>query len=161
MYAEIWNFAKPYLVGCAFAFVIGQPVIFLTVNLLYRSLGLPFLSRHGAWHSIILGLTELALYIGALIAHKPEFIAVWLAKQHGVEQKYVYGRNAYNIFLLGNALVVLFAAFGWKVIEFAKNNAWSQVFGLAGAVIVGSVVLVLLALFSPKYPPVTAPPAKP
>ena len=169
MCEQLWAYTMPYLLGYAVAIVGGQIVIGLTINILWSKLGTPRKKRHGAWHSMILGTTEIILYVAALKTGNAQFIAVWLGLKTVIKWRHwesdiaiphengaptwVLGRNAYNLFLLGNALVLLFAAVGWKLIYFASIPAWPKAIAILLALLFGSIGLVITAYMSPEYPP--------
>lgn len=171
MWEQIWNYAVPYLFGFAVALFGGQCVIHYAIGPLWKKLGLPNNLRYGAEQSRILGLTECVLYVGALLITKPEFIALWLGLKTVIKwrhwesdialpsekpdgkPKWILGRMAYNLFLLSNALVLLFAAIGWKLIEAARLPEWSPVIAILTGTLIASIALILLARFSRDYPP--------
>ena len=65
-----------------------------------------------------LGIIERILYTGAIIIGVPEWIAVWLAIKVAVAWRGWEGeeRVNYNVFLIGNALSILFGFIGaWIV----------------------------------------------
>jgi hypothetical protein len=61
-----------------------------------------------------LGIVERAIYTVALIIGAPEWIAVWLAMKVAVAWRRWQGeeRATYNVFLIGNALSVIFGLIG-------------------------------------------------
>jgi hypothetical protein len=61
-----------------------------------------------------LGIVERTLYTAALIIGAPEWIAVWLAMKVAVVWSRWQGeeRVTYNVFLIGNALSVMFGLIG-------------------------------------------------
>lgn len=168
MCEQIWNYAMPALLGFFVAVVLGQVVIGLTSKILYRKLGLEG-SRKGSQLSAILGAAECVLYLGAFLLGRLEFIAVWLGlktvvrwrnwetdipiPQAGEKPKWILGRYAYNIFLLGNALVITFAAIGWKIIELARHKTWPEVIAIVAATLAGSLILIVWALLTRPEPP--------
>jgi hypothetical protein len=168
--SEAWHFGSPYLLGLLVVVGMGQVFIGLITGPLWRGIGLPNSDRYGYWHSAVLGAAEGTIYLGALLASRPEFIAVWLGIKTVIrwrhweidiaipgksenETRWVLGRMAYNLFLLGNALVVLYAGIGWKVVNLANESAWS----MAWTVVLGTVGLSAAAAiavrFVPEYPP--------
>jgi len=162
-----YDFVRPYIVGYGVALVWGHIVIREVSSTLYRKLGLPRRERYGASHASILGAVEGALYVSALQFERPEFIAVWLGLKTVVtwrhwetdvpiivdkQPRWILGRNVYNIFLLGNALVILFAAVGWKLIELLVDKECSAAIAIGVALAVGSIVLVIAARLSQEYP---------
>ena len=70
------------------------------------------------------------LYVTALSASRPEFVAVWLAmKVAGVLSD---SRSAYNIFLIGNGLNLGFAFLGAFVIDaLQKGEVYAVVLNVA------------------------------
>jgi hypothetical protein len=101
----------------------------------------------------------------------PEFIVAWLGIKTVVrwrhwendiaispadgkgEPTWIYGRHAYNLFLIGNALVIVYAGAGWLLIDPVRVCDWSMVITLFIAVILGSISLVCVAGATPDYPP--------
>lgn len=171
MCEQIWNYAVPYLLGFVVALLGGQCVIHYTSGPLWKKVGLPNNLRYGAEQSRILGLTECVLYIGALLINKPELLAVWLGLKTVIkwrhwesdiavpsekpdgEPKWILGRMGYNLFLLSNALVLLSAAIGWKLIEAASGREWSLVIAILMGTLIASIALIVLARLSRDYPP--------
>ena len=72
-----------------------------------RELNLAFLTP-------LLGIIERSLYTTALIIKAPEWVAVWLAMKVAVTWHQWQGkeRAPYNVFLIGNALSVIFGLVG-------------------------------------------------
>jgi hypothetical protein len=71
--------------------------------------------------TIPLGIVERVLYTIAVIIGAYEWIAVWLAMKTAVQWDRWTGnlRVTYNVFLLGNALSILFGLFGaWIALGF-------------------------------------------
>lgn len=156
MYDAIWTYAMPYAFGVA-AVLLGQLIIAKTINTLRKKLDL---EEKWLTNSAILGLIEGFLYLAALVVWKPEFIAVWLglktvirwyhwerivSVKRGDKEVTVFGRDLYNIFLIGNALVIVFAATGWKLIQHASKDEWAQVIAIAVAMTLASFALIFLA----------------
>jgi len=64
--------------------------------------------------TLSLGIVERILYTTALIIGAPEWIAVWLAMKVAVTWSRWQGkeRATYNVFLIGNAISVMFGLIG-------------------------------------------------
>jgi hypothetical protein len=129
---EIWNSAWPYALGYGVAVLFGQLSTHFIMIELREKVGIGA-EKKGV--SQILGALEITIFTSALLAEHGEFIALWLGIktvmrwrhwEHDIpfiakdgRTVWVFGRNAYNVFLVGNGLVILFAAIGWKAVEFA------------------------------------------
>ncbi len=77
---------------------------------------------HGGLLSWLVGLTERVLFTTALLAHQPQFIGLWLTlkfagrwQEWKPEEPGGWGRV--NIFLVGNALSILFSFAGAAIIR--------------------------------------------
>ncbi len=170
MFNEIFHsYAMSFVIGYFVAVFGGQAAISNIVNRLYAKIGLPNDQRYGASISMFLGTVEMVLYVGAFQIERPEFIALWLGLKTVTKWRHwesdipvdvegkralVLGRMAYNLFLLGNALVVLFAAVGSILIDLSSAEEWSKVIALTGALLVGSIALAICARRSREYPPI-------
>jgi hypothetical protein len=95
----------------------------------------------------------------------PEFIGVWLALKVAGQWKnwteswsievdgrtiQVVGREVFNIFLLGNALSVGFAAIGAKLIDWLSACAWPEAFAGGGSALIGATILLLVVRWHSK-----------
>lgn len=145
-----------YIVGYLFGVVIAHFPISLVVDQMWECIGWTKGDeeiRPQYWLPRILGCVERALYVASFQLGKPEFIGVWLAlkvaggwkrwtedKEH--KGRIITGRAVYNIFLIGNALSIAYAAVGAKLVEWCSKQEWLFVIG-------GPVCLFLatLALF--------------
>jgi hypothetical protein len=97
----------------------------------------------------------------------PEFIAIWLGiktaggwkhwtKEHwyytgddGKEIK-IIGRNAFNVFLVAQALSIGFAAIGWKLIEWLNGSARIEAVAVGVSVLIGATILWMILRFNIK-----------
>ncbi len=149
---------SPYAVGFVVALFVGQFFIWKIVEPMWASLGAPHVVRRQYWHAIILGSVERVLFVGSVLFGKPEFIAAWLAlkvagqwriwtdptvikDKNGWTVVEIAPRNAYNIFLVGNALSVGFSVLGAQLIEWGCVSAWPKVWVAIGSAIVGATLL--------------------
>ena len=158
MSEKMLSYALPYVAGLIIL-VWGQAVTYVTLEKLWEKLGIPKgTSRHGQYLSAVLGAVEGALYLGAFLYGKPEFIALWLGLKTvvkwrhweydvpvGKPTRWILGRNAYNLFLVGNGLVVCFAAAAWKVAELLRAEDHPKTYVLLIAIALLSIALVSLA----------------
>jgi hypothetical protein len=62
----------------------------------------------------------------------------------------VVGREVFNIFLLGNALSVGFAAIGAKLIDWLSACAWPEAFAGGGSALIGATILLLVVRWHSK-----------
>lgn len=164
-------FVWPFFLGYIVVLVLGQTTIFVTFNILWGKLGYP--KKIQPWSiSALLGVVESILYVAALSADADtaKFIALWLGIKTVVkwraweadtlilgksptEPRWILGRHAYNLFLLGNALVVLFSAIGWQIIESGKAGELIQVYAIVAAGIIITILVPLVAHIGPVIPP--------
>jgi len=142
---ENWRGFAPYALGLLYAILFGHWLVKANVDVLWKVIGVGSKVERHDWPSTLLGSLERTLYIASLLIGKGEFIAVWLAlkavpqwqrwneiiKTESIqidsaktEQKQIEGRAVYNIFLIGNALNVLFAAVGWRIVIFLRAGEW-------------------------------------
>ena len=125
----------------------------------YAYSGLKALHRY-AWQGHYVGFVERGLYITALIAGHPEFLAIWLTLKtvarsiRWTQDQQVRGRAVFNAFLVGNGLSLLFAivsaaAFNWLLGPSWERDATSAVLAMAGlalaALLLWLSLLVVLA----------------
>ncbi|MGE0278514.1 MAG: hypothetical protein AB7R40_24220 [Nitrospiraceae bacterium] len=168
MWDESWRFGMPYALGLSVALIWGQLVINWTNSALREKLNLGREVKRGYRQSRILGLIECVMYLGAFLLEKPEFVAVWLGLKTVIRWRHwesdipvgnkndrpeywVFGRDAYNLFLIGNGLVLLFAAAGWQLIELTKDCQWPKVIAVLIGLLVGSVALYFGVKHSGQY----------
>lgn len=121
------------VIGYFFAVVIGDLLIKLVVDRLWecirpKQLDDPQKYRPDKWQPRLVGVIERVLYVATLQFGKGEFIGFWLAlkvagqwtrwsKEPQTGEKIPHGRSIYQNFLIGNALSVLYAFVGFRVIE--------------------------------------------
>ena len=111
---DIWCVILGYLVSTiGGAFVLWLVVDIVGWSYLQKVFGIKRKARGSL--SVTLGIVERGLYTTALIIYAPEWIAVWLAiKVAGQWRRSEQEgeKAAYNLFLIGNGLSVLFGLIG-------------------------------------------------
>lgn len=158
---ELWRDLEPYVLGYLISLFLGQVVIQRALQGLWRRLGSLEPSRNGADQSMMLGMVEVFLYVNALLLQHPQFIAFWVGIKTVVKWRHwdadipaydtageqigwILGRNAYNLFLLGNALVVAYAVAGYQVIVAAKSGDNIMLFTTILGALIGSAAIWLV-----------------
>ena len=150
MYNYIITNYGHYIYGLLFITILADILIFNTVEILWKCIGFDRKPEDISWQSHILGCLERILYVFSFRLGKLEFIGIWLALKVGgqwkswsedqeINGRKISGRAIYNIFLIGNALSVLYGIIGAKSIDWClQGNSF---------VITVPAVLVLLTLF--------------
>lgn len=163
------SYAIPFVCG-ALILVWGQVVIYLTMRNLWAKQGIRGGTRKGETVSAIIGAVEGVMYLGAFIFNKPEFIALWLGLKTAVKWRHweydvpvpikghkkpawILGRIAYNLFLIGNGLVILVAATAWKTVQFVRLDVTPKLYALLTGILLVSVVLICASSLVPLDPP--------
>ncbi|MBU1077096.1 MAG: hypothetical protein KKH98_07380 [Spirochaetes bacterium] len=94
------------LIGTRFLFKMDQPIEF---------------KPHMLWPAILVGFCEAGLYPTAWIIKQPDFIAIWLIIKTAGQWDYwkdrKIGRMRFNMFLIGNALMIGFGYIIYKLIK--------------------------------------------
>lgn len=138
-------------IGYIFAVFVGDFAIRKISDRMWQCLGwskseTPNI-RPDVWQPRLTGIVERVLYVAAFQVGKPEFIGVWLAlkvagqwtrwsKEPNTGENVPQGRSIYQNFLIGNALSVIYALVGFKLIE------WIQMVDSVGrSVLVSGVLL--------------------
>ena len=115
-------------------------------------------ARPHAWTAKTVGLVERGLYVACLQLDKPEFIGIWLGIKvagswkswtHGIKidtDRTVEGRTVFAIFLVGNAMSVAYAVFGWKAIEWPVEQ--TVIVGIA--LLLATIILWFIAFYYGK-----------
>ena len=140
--------------GYFYALVVGHIMIAWVVDLLWQQLGSGSqqATRPFAHHPKLVGVVERFLFLTALLVNQAEFIGVWLALKvagqwkrwgEGIEDAglQIPGRAFFNIFLLGSGLSVVFAATGWKIVQWSQRGRCYDVLALAVALALGVTLL--------------------
>jgi len=129
-------------IGYAFAVVVGGLATKLVSDRMWECLGWkkhinPDNFRPDVWQPRVTGIVERVLYVATLQVGKGEFIGFWLAlKVAGQWSRWTkesepggngpQGRSIYQNFLIGNALSVLYALVGFKLIEWLSSGALAR-----------------------------------
>ena len=113
----------PILLGYIFSTVVGAIFLRIVIDNWFWSYFRKEMQVEGkpsAIFSLPLGIIERLLYTTAIILKFPEWIPVWLGLKVAVSWNRWQNqkeRGAYNIFLIGNALSIIFAFAGaWIVL---------------------------------------------
>jgi hypothetical protein len=145
--AEWWHYAA----GLIFASLVGQALILpMMKNLwvgVYGKGRAPSVQRHQE-HPMMIGVMERALYYGAWVFGKPEFIGVWLAikiagqwsrwaQGEYIAPRKVPGRSFFNVFLVGTGFSIAYGVIGAQITEWLATKqlglVWSVSSSLIGA----------------------------
>ena len=131
-----------YLVGFGYAIIIGHllinPIVWLKRQIVQPSRRL----REHEWQAITTGLIERALFVTALLMGYASFIGFWVALKIAVrwrewEDHREYFMNVVN----ANGLSILFAAVGYKMIDWIKLKQWFYAATVPILLILGSALL--------------------
>jgi len=122
---------RAHMAGFVFAVFVGHIFIYIVVQGLWRATvskeSCDRFHKH-PWHAGLVGITERALYFFA-VGLFPSVIGFWLAikvaggwkryanSSEGQDSAEPEGKVLFNTFLIGNALSVLYAATGYKMVE--------------------------------------------
>jgi hypothetical protein len=138
-----------YLIGYGFSVFAGAILVKSLVESLWESISpsaaTPKIRPH-PWQGDVLARIEGVLYVAVLELGIPSLIGVWLAlKVAGQWKRWMDdgdpetqrpdGRTVFNIFLIGNALSVLYSFFGFKFIGWINAGKIMQVVWVSLAVI--------------------------
>ena len=158
----------PYIAGYLFTALVGQFFIAIIMGELKTKIRtyLPEIkgfSKAYSWYASMVGYMDGILYITSLLAGRPAFIAAWLAfklagrwesvkldeeerkkiakdQDWSPAERFITTNAEYNIFTIGNALSVIYAVAGWKIIEWMKADKLDRVWALCAITIIGSVI---------------------
>lgn len=122
------------------------------------------------WYAQGVGVFDLILYISAMLIGKYEFIAIWLAfkvagrwesarlekdsieddikeasKKKSLNLHLIINNALYNIFTIGNALVLIWAGATYKSITYWNDKAYGLSILMALAVLIITLVFYFLA----------------
>ena len=164
------NYFWPYFVGYAYTILLGGFFTIIIMEELNRSdvVGYPHFNDHEKkttrWYGIMVGLIESFMYLSSLLIGKAEFIAVWLAfkvigrwesakleadqlnnNKELTKKDRIKNCANYNIFLMGNALNIVFAATGWKIVIWLKRKQSLEAIIIILVVVAVSLVFHLCA----------------
>lgn len=149
-----------YVAGFAFSILGSYIFVRFTVNTMWIHLGWtrdmtndelrPF-----AYQSVIIGSLESIMYTSCWLIGKHEFIGVWLILKVGgqwgrwtqeltIRNRQITGRSIFNIFLVGNALVILYSIIGAMLIEWINKGKIAESIAVP-------VLLVIITFFIVIY----------
>jgi hypothetical protein len=160
----------PYIVGYIFSLFVGQYFIKKTMIELKKEIKQYLshekdknIGEAYSWYASKVGYIDIILYVTFLLFGHPEFIAAWLAfkivgrwestKLEAKEreeffksrpllqtQQFILNNAEYNLFTIGNALSIIYALAGWKIIGWITRNKIDRAFLLGTVIIVGSEI---------------------
>lgn len=155
-----------YLIGYVYAIAGGFILIKKVINTMWKEIGWtgePSSDsfRTYAWHSSAVGCIEIILYVTSWLVGLPHFIAIWLALKTAPSWgawtdlcdaygKKVQGRTIFNIFLLGNALSILFGSTGAGLIKWAIEGQYDKAITLPLILIVVTIIFWIWASYRLK-----------
>jgi hypothetical protein len=136
-YSHLLGYSQ--IIGYAFALIAGGILVKIVVDAMWDRLvpggaKNPQL-RPNAWQTQALGHVERVFYVALFQAHYGLLVGLWLVlkmvgkwkrwSESGDEKaQKPSGQAVFNIFLLGNALSVLYALFGFKLIQWLGAGRW-------------------------------------
>jgi hypothetical protein len=101
-----------------------------------------------------IGLLESVLYTSAFLVNKYEFISVWLllkvagSFKRGSKNDERYERQKFNIFLIGNGILIIFSFVGSLISkQLIKSKDCFSIILLAGSLIVLSLVMYIWSVY--------------
>lgn len=121
----ISNIYFQYFIGYFFGIFIAHFFISYIINQLWELIQNN--QRESSWLPGIVGWIERVLFIIAIQNSAYGFIGIWLALKVAAQwkkwkDKEQNGRIAYNIFIIGSGLSVIFAIVGAKLIDWFKED---------------------------------------
>lgn len=146
---ELCNYLIPYFWGFGFALIIGTCLLSKISDILWEEITDDKNKRMDLhlWYSTAVGVLERFLYIIALLNQFGEFLGLWIAfkvvgrwERSKLEfEKLMKGdknqigklkaQAIYNIFTIGNALSIIYAVVGWKIISWMnKGQGYKSIF---------------------------------
>ena len=113
-----------FVLGYGFSLVVGHYIVKLNVDSLWKKIGSGDTIIRHPWHPAFIGMIERVMYTSCVLLGWQNFIAVWLALK-AVPQwrlwtegiKDLQGRAIFNIFLIGNALSVIYGVAGGLIVK--------------------------------------------
>lgn len=126
-----------YILGYFFAVAVAHFPISQVVAQMKKSINQQ-INRNSRgpeyWQPIAIGWVERVLYVTSIQLAKPEFIGIWLTLKIAAQwhrwSRRKDGRAIFNIFLIGNALSILYAVTGAKLIEWSSSSEWEFIIGV-------------------------------
>jgi hypothetical protein len=138
------------VVAYVYALIVGAILTHITVDFMWdlvkhevaleepsTILSSPGILTRYKWQGDMLGVCERGLYLASLQMGHPEFIAVWLGiktvatSRRWTDEPRLRGRAIYNIFLIGTALSLAYAAVGAVMTYWLAGPSWVRVPGFA------------------------------
>lgn len=139
--AKIIPYSVGYVFTCAFSFIF--------IDHIYQELWKEIKEEKKdkdhklhRWYGGIIGILEGIMYITAFLLGRFEFIGIWLAfkvvgrwERSRIEFKYKSDKGdlgklqthaIYSIFTIGNALSIIYAFIGWRIILALKNDCYLE-----------------------------------
>lgn len=144
-----------YIVGYAFALLVGHLCIAPVISVAWDKVKAKGeIERAGPVFSPVLAFIERALFATAwLIDGAKPFIVAWLAfkvtgqhvkgtpKEAGAANRIETIRAVFTIFLIGNALSLVYAVVGAEMIGWLTNGSWELVTFVLSALLLGTFVI--------------------
>jgi hypothetical protein len=144
-----------YGIGYVFAVVVGHFLIKMNVDALWRGFGV-LREQRKPWHPAFLGLLERAMYTASISLGQASFIPLWLGlkvlpqwKRWGddveVGTEKIEGRAVFNVFLIGNALSVIFAGVGAESIRWLSHAQFSKTVFVYAIVVISTIASTVIS----------------
>lgn len=126
-----------YILGYLFAVAVAHFPILMVADQMKESINKPRNKNSRGpeyWQPIAIGWVERVLYVTSFQLGKPEFIGIWLTLKIAAQWHRWHeendGRAIFNNFLIGNALSILYAATGDKLIAWCLSSKWELAIGV-------------------------------
>ena len=142
-----------YVAGYLFSIVAGRFVVGFFMREAWRQLGpIGGPTSPRGWLSPVIGELEGFMFTTSWLLQKPEFIFVWIAikvtgqwkrwgEDNRVDGRIVPGRDIYNVFLIGNALSLIYAVVGGLIVDWLARGDWLPAVGAPMLVVIGTIFL--------------------
>lgn len=146
-----------YAIGYGFAILIGSVATKLVSDRMWQCIGWrktvrPDHFRPDVWQPRVTGIVERTLYIATLQVGRGEFIGFWLAlkvagqwsrwsREAEPGENAPQGRSIYQNFLIGNALSVLYALTGFKLIDWISSGFVPRAIAASSILVISTIVL--------------------
>ena len=151
----------PDIIGYGLSLIVGHVLVQINVDALWKGLGVPTKHRK-RWHPAFLGFLERAMYTYSFVLSQPAFIALWLGlkavpqwkrwnDETTIEDVNIEGRAVFNVFLIGNALSVLFAIVGAESIKWLTDKHVAKTVNVCLLLVVSSLIFFALSRWVFKH----------